>query len=181
MTDTFSRACEPRISHPSCKYDPGCVIQVRGYFVHMLGRLYQNQECSAARTLEPVGGRWSLLVLRYAGRSVTDPAITSACGWPSAGTIRILRLSRPAPMPRRGWTSLRHAEAPAGHTSHEECGRERGTDRHAVPPRCSGQLVQPGGGEQVGAGSGRRICPYQIHEGGRGHLEGQQLPQLQQV
>jgi hypothetical protein len=44
----------------------GCVMQVRGYFVHMLGRLYQNQECSAARTLELVGERWSLLVLRYA-------------------------------------------------------------------------------------------------------------------
>jgi len=32
----------------------------------MLGRLYENQECSAARTLELVGERWSLLVLRDA-------------------------------------------------------------------------------------------------------------------
>jgi hypothetical protein len=60
----------------------GCVMQVSGYFVHMLGHLYQNQECSAARTLELVGERWSLLVLRYAGRSVTGSAITSACWWP---------------------------------------------------------------------------------------------------
>lgn len=32
----------------------------------MLGRLYENQECSAARTLERVGERWSLLILRDA-------------------------------------------------------------------------------------------------------------------
>jgi len=32
----------------------------------MLGRLYEGQECSAARTLELVGERWSLLILRDA-------------------------------------------------------------------------------------------------------------------
>lgn len=32
----------------------------------MLGRLYENQDCSAARTLELVGERWSLLILRDA-------------------------------------------------------------------------------------------------------------------
>src|SRR5262245_15829338 len=32
----------------------------------MLGRLYAHQECSAARTLELVGERWSLLILRDA-------------------------------------------------------------------------------------------------------------------
>lgn len=32
----------------------------------MLGRLYETQECSAARTLELVGERWSLLILRDA-------------------------------------------------------------------------------------------------------------------
>ncbi|MQA92515.1 MAG: transcriptional regulator [Gemmatimonas sp.] len=32
----------------------------------MLGRLYENQKCSAARTLELVGERWSLLILRDA-------------------------------------------------------------------------------------------------------------------
>ena len=42
-------------------------------------------------------------------------------------------------------------------------GRERGTDGHPVPRRCSWQLLQPGGGEQVPGGSGRRVCPYQIH------------------
>jgi DNA-binding HxlR family transcriptional regulator len=32
----------------------------------MLGRLYEDQDCSAARTLELVGERWSLLILRDA-------------------------------------------------------------------------------------------------------------------
>ena len=32
----------------------------------MLGHLYENQDCSAARTLELVGERWSLLILRDA-------------------------------------------------------------------------------------------------------------------
>ncbi|MEX1103638.1 MAG: helix-turn-helix domain-containing protein, partial [Dehalococcoidia bacterium] len=32
----------------------------------MLGRSYENQECSAARALELVGERWSLLILRDA-------------------------------------------------------------------------------------------------------------------
>lgn len=30
----------------------------------MLGRTYENQDCSAARALEIVGERWSLLILR---------------------------------------------------------------------------------------------------------------------
>jgi DNA-binding HxlR family transcriptional regulator len=34
--------------------------------VRVLGRLYENQECSATRTLELVGERWSLLILRDA-------------------------------------------------------------------------------------------------------------------
>src|SRR5262249_43727608 len=32
----------------------------------MLGRFYDNQDCSAARALELVGERWSLLILRDA-------------------------------------------------------------------------------------------------------------------
>src|SRR5215207_925502 len=32
----------------------------------MLGRLYENQDCSASRALELVGERWSLLILRDA-------------------------------------------------------------------------------------------------------------------
>jgi DNA-binding HxlR family transcriptional regulator len=32
----------------------------------MLGRLYKDQDCSAARTLELIGERWSLLILRDA-------------------------------------------------------------------------------------------------------------------
>lgn len=41
-------------------------MQVKGYFVAMLGRLYENQDCSVARALELVGERWSLLILRDA-------------------------------------------------------------------------------------------------------------------
>src|SRR3954454_1873889 len=36
------------------------------YFPPMLGRLYENQECSAAWALELIGERWSLLILRDA-------------------------------------------------------------------------------------------------------------------
>ena len=32
----------------------------------MLGRLYETQNCSAARALEVVGERWSLLIVRHA-------------------------------------------------------------------------------------------------------------------
>jgi DNA-binding HxlR family transcriptional regulator len=32
----------------------------------MLGRLYQDQDCSAARALELIGERWSILILRDA-------------------------------------------------------------------------------------------------------------------
>jgi DNA-binding HxlR family transcriptional regulator len=32
----------------------------------MLGRLYENEDCSACRTLELIGERWSLLILRDA-------------------------------------------------------------------------------------------------------------------
>lgn len=28
---------------------------------------------------------------------------------------------------------------------------------------CSWQLLQPGGGEQVPRGGGRRVCPHQVH------------------
>lgn len=41
-------------------------MQVKSYSVSMLGRLYETQDCSAARTLELVGERWSLLILRDA-------------------------------------------------------------------------------------------------------------------
>ncbi|MGH2588269.1 MAG: winged helix-turn-helix transcriptional regulator [Dehalococcoidia bacterium] len=36
------------------------------YGTRMLGRLYEKQDCSAARALELVGERWSLLILRDA-------------------------------------------------------------------------------------------------------------------
>ena len=42
-------------------------MQVKsGYTGDMLGRTYDNQVCSAARALEVVGERWSLLIIRDA-------------------------------------------------------------------------------------------------------------------
>ncbi|MGE0282555.1 MAG: winged helix-turn-helix transcriptional regulator [Rhizobiaceae bacterium] len=41
-------------------------MQVKPYLAAMLGRLYENQNCSAARALELIGERWSLLILRDA-------------------------------------------------------------------------------------------------------------------
>src|ERR1700694_5557735 len=55
------------------------------------------------------------------------------------------------------------------------------TDGRRVPRRCSWQLLQPGGGEQVPGGSGRRVCLYEVHQGRPGHLGGQQFPHLLQV
>jgi hypothetical protein len=43
----------------------------------MLGRLYENQEWSAARTLELVGKRWSLLIQSDALAFVLDSALRS--------------------------------------------------------------------------------------------------------
>jgi DNA-binding HxlR family transcriptional regulator len=45
-----------------CLHDESQVCDHRG----VLGRLYENQNCSAARALEVVGERWSLLILRDA-------------------------------------------------------------------------------------------------------------------
>jgi DNA-binding HxlR family transcriptional regulator len=41
-------------------------VETAGKDLPMLGRLYEGQDCSAARTLEIVGERWSLLILRDA-------------------------------------------------------------------------------------------------------------------
>jgi DNA-binding HxlR family transcriptional regulator len=41
-------------------------MQVISYAGGMLGRLYSDEVCSAARTLEVVGERWSLLIVRNA-------------------------------------------------------------------------------------------------------------------
>lgn len=42
------------------------MMQVKPLSSAMLGHRYENQDCSAARTLELVGERWSLLILRDA-------------------------------------------------------------------------------------------------------------------
>ena len=42
------------------------MMQSSIYPVRVLGRLYESQNCSAARALELVGERWSLLILRDA-------------------------------------------------------------------------------------------------------------------
>lgn len=44
----------------------GCVMQPIGYATGVLGRTYETQNCSAARALEVVGERWSLLIIRHA-------------------------------------------------------------------------------------------------------------------
>jgi DNA-binding HxlR family transcriptional regulator len=42
------------------------MTQSKEYNGNVLGRMYEGQECSAARALEVVGERWSLLILRDA-------------------------------------------------------------------------------------------------------------------
>lgn len=42
------------------------ITQVVRYGGNMLGRLYERENCSAARALELVGERWSLLIIRNA-------------------------------------------------------------------------------------------------------------------
>jgi len=45
----------------------GCVTQSGGASMNgMLGRTYESQRCSVARTLELVGERWTLLIIRDA-------------------------------------------------------------------------------------------------------------------
>src|SRR5215471_16867967 len=48
------------------RYRLPCMTQPSQYINEMLGRLYEDQDCSAARALEVVGERWSLLILRDA-------------------------------------------------------------------------------------------------------------------
>ncbi len=43
-----------------------CMMQACSLDAHMLGKTYPGQDCSAARTLELVGERWTLLILRDA-------------------------------------------------------------------------------------------------------------------
>jgi DNA-binding HxlR family transcriptional regulator len=43
-----------------------CIMQVVWYCGEMLGKTYDSQNCSVARTLELVGERWSLLIVRDA-------------------------------------------------------------------------------------------------------------------
>src|SRR5205085_11366574 len=44
----------------------GCLIQLTGYDLGMLPADYSDQNCSIARTLELIGERWTLLILREA-------------------------------------------------------------------------------------------------------------------
>jgi dienelactone hydrolase len=43
----------------------------------VLGRLYENQECSATRTLELVGERWSLLILHGDDDQIVPIAVSA--------------------------------------------------------------------------------------------------------
>jgi len=85
------------------------------------------------------------------------PAITSACWWPSARTVRILRLSRPALMQRRGGI----AQTNRGPAGTGRMGMQTGArDRWAPGPRpyhdafCSPAAVSRYPGTMV-AGSAR--------------------------
>jgi DNA-binding HxlR family transcriptional regulator len=42
------------------------MMQVAAYAAHMLGKTYDSEVCSAARALELVGERWTLLIVRNA-------------------------------------------------------------------------------------------------------------------
>lgn len=66
-------ACRPRAGAPAAGSSPNasqdkilCSRETSAYIGAMLGNLYKTQECSAARALEVVGERWSLLILRDA-------------------------------------------------------------------------------------------------------------------
>jgi hypothetical protein len=54
----------------------------------VLPRTYENQVCSIARTLEVIGDRWTMLIIRgepVDGRSAeARPGPGSARSWPSA-------------------------------------------------------------------------------------------------
>jgi len=67
--------------------------------------------------------------------TVPDLPSLLPAGGQAPGTVRILRLSRPALMPRRG-ASLRHTEAPQARVAWG-CRRERETGGHPVPRRYS--------------------------------------------
>ena len=69
-------------------------------------------------------------------QTVPDLPSLLPAGGQAPGTVRILRLSRPALMPRRGDIAQTY-RGPAGLTSHGGCGRERGTGGHPVPRWCS--------------------------------------------
>lgn len=61
--------------------------------VHMLGKTYEGQDCSIARSLEVIGERWTLLILRDAVRG-TRRFDDFLAGLGIARNILAVRLSR---------------------------------------------------------------------------------------
>src|SRR6266545_3918512 len=72
MADGRNRHSGHGISWASCMMQvdrnlPSCIMQVESaYALRMLGKTYDSQVCSAARALELVGERWTLLIVRDA-------------------------------------------------------------------------------------------------------------------
>ena len=89
----------------------------------------------------------------------------------------------PSPSPPPNADRRRAAEAALTQPRRHE---HRGTAGIALP-RCSwrragsGQLLQPGAGQQVGGGDGGGVCPYQLDQGGAGDLRGEQRALLLEV
>jgi DNA-binding HxlR family transcriptional regulator len=139
----------------------------------MLGKHYENQDCSLARALESVGERWTLLIVRdafYGVRRFTDfqahldipKAVLSdrLCGLVEDGILE--RRADPqckgrqvyelTPMGRELWPTLhsllwwsdRHLRCKSRTFQHAECGTE--LDARAACPTCQ---VTPDPGDIV--------------------------------
>ena len=92
----------------------------------MLGRTYDGQDCSAARTLELVGERWSLLIIRdalFAGMTrfseferslgIAPNVLAARLAWFVEAGLVTMQLPRRAESPR-----LKCKPATAEHAAH---------------------------------------------------------------
>jgi DNA-binding HxlR family transcriptional regulator len=129
----------------------------------MLGRLYEGQQCSIARTLEIVGERWTLLIVRDAllGTHRFDEFLTSLGIARNVLTDRLGRLVDNGILERR-----RYQDRPPRWEYHlTDRGRELSTpllalmhwgDRHLAGPAGPPRLVRHR--ECGGAVTERHVC-----------------------
>lgn len=142
----------------------------------MLGRTYDDQVCSIARTLEVVGERWSLLIVRDAllGLRRFDEFQQSLAIARNVLTDRLTKLVEHGVFER-----VRYQDRPARYEYRlTPMGEElflpllalmHWGDRHLAgdvgPPRlvehsgCGGSVVE----ELVCSGCGRKVTPGQVH------------------